>query len=60
MAPFHSRVPVSQHAYYQDRETEAAKWIIYFIYICAFPTVKCQNVFCETVLLIRGFTTLFI
>ncbi len=52
---FYSSVPVShdngtasQHAQYQDPETEAAKWnsaIIHFIiYTCAFLTVTCQNV----------------
>ncbi len=42
---------VSQHAQYQDIDAEAAKWnsaIIHFIiYTCAFPTVTCQNVFCD-------------
>ncbi len=55
MAPFYSSVPVShdsvtvsQHAQYQDPETEAAKWnsaiINYIMCACAFPTETCQNV----------------
>ena len=55
MALFFSNKPdsvtVSQHAQYQGPENEAAKWnsaIIHLItYTCAFPTVTCQNVFCE-------------
>ena len=42
---------VSQHAQYQDPETESDTWdsaIIHFIiYTCAFPSVNCQNVFWE-------------
>ena len=58
MVPLFSSVPVShddsvrvsQHAQYQEPETEATEWnsaIIYFtIYTCAFTTVMCQNVSC--------------
>ncbi len=56
MAPLYSRVPVShdsvrasQHARYQDPETEDAKRnsaLISFV-VCGFPTVKSQNVLCE-------------
>ncbi len=46
----HVRETVSQHAQYQDPETEAAKGnvaIINFItHTCAFPAVTGQNVFC--------------
>ncbi len=44
----HDGVTVSQHAQYQDPETEAAKWnsaiIDFIIYTCAFLILTCQNV----------------
>lgn len=40
-----------QHVQHQDPETEAAKLNVdifnFYIYICAFPVVTCQNVFSE-------------
>ncbi len=45
----HDSVTVSQHAQYEDPETEAAKIKSainkFIIYICAFSTVTFQNVF---------------
>lgn len=48
----HDSVTESQHAQYQDSETEAAIWnsaiISFIIYTCAFPAfITFQNVFCE-------------
>lgn len=59
MALFYSTVPErhdtetgSQHAEYQDPETEVDKWnsvtIHFIIYTRAFPTVTCQTVSCQT------------
>lgn len=47
----HDSMTVSQHERYQDPEIGAAKWnsaiVNCVIYTFAFPTVTCQNVFCE-------------
>lgn len=40
---------VSQHAQYQELETEAAKWNLIIIIILFFsPAVACQNIYSES------------
>lgn len=41
----HDSVTVNLHAQHIDPETEVGKWNSTIIFICAFPTVACQNVF---------------